>query len=77
MILLCTECVFYKTFVIDAQVDKADELISEIDSVYTGLLDKMAKAGKAKDNQKKLYKEIRTDLKEKVNSLGEKINKLD
>ncbi|NDW08837.1 hypothetical protein D0T56_04095 [Dysgonomonas sp. 520] len=77
MVALYTECFFYKTFVIDADTAKADELINEIEGVHMQLSDKMNAGRKnAGENPKKYYAGVRTDLKQAVNELGGKLSKL-
>ncbi|MFV0469155.1 MAG: hypothetical protein ACK5MK_09550 [Dysgonomonas sp.] len=77
IILLYTECVFYKAFVVDAKRGEADNLITELNDAHNDLLNKIA-GGKniAKEKRKKYYKDLKKDLRQTINMIGNKIGKL-
>ncbi len=79
MTLLYNDCILYKVFTKDANIDKADQLIDKIAGVHTDLLNRVSTSeGKdVKNRVKSYYKKLKEDLKAQVDQLGQEIQKLD
>lgn len=77
--LLYTDCVLYKTFTKNPNVEKADEIISKIADAHLDFLSKVsATEGKeVKNRVKTYYKKLKEDLKKHLNELGQEIQNLD
>jgi len=79
MILLYNDCILYKVFTKDANVEKADEIINKIVGVHTDLLGRIniTEGKDVKSRVKDYYKKLKSDLKAQVDQLGQEIQKLD
>lgn len=78
ILFLYTECFFYKTFVVDANKEKANTLLAEINNVHNTLLNDLNAGNKQpKEKRGAHYKLLRTVLVTEINRLATEINKLD
>lgn len=78
MDMMYVDCVLYKVFVKDANIAKADEVITLISEKQTELVNRLsASEGKeVKTRTKAYYKKLRNDLKEQVEALSKEIQGL-
>lgn len=77
--LLYSECIFYKVFTQNPDVQKADEIIFKISDAHTELINRLSTSeGKeVKSRTKAYYKKIKEDLKTQIDNFGLEIQKLD
>lgn len=78
MASLYGDCIFYKVFQKNAEVEKADKIIEDMVKVHEDLLCRVsASEGKElKTRTKAYYKKLRTDLKTQIDRFGKEINDL-
>ncbi|GAB6121237.1 hypothetical protein [Dysgonomonas termitidis] len=76
--LLYTDCLFYKIFVVDADKEAADKVITRIVEVQNDLLKRVnVNEGKeVKGRVKSYYKKLRVDIQEQTNSIAKEIASL-
>lgn len=79
MDLLYTDCVLYKIFTKEPNIEKADEIISKIADIHINFLSRVSiSEGKdVKNRVKNYYKKLEEDLKIQINELGQEIQNLD
>lgn len=77
--LLHNDCVLYKIFYKNANLEKADKIISEIADVHADLLSRVSisEGKEVRSRVRAYYKKLRDDLKMQVNKFGLEIEKLD
>lgn len=75
MDMLYVDCIFYKVFVVDADLEAADKVIAHIAQVQDDLLKRVSVSeGKdVKGRVKAYYKKLNADLKEQVETIGKEI----
>jgi gas vesicle protein len=75
MELLYIDCLFYKVYVVDADKDAADKVMTRIAETQDELIKRVsATEGKdVKGRVKAYYKKLRTDLKEQANAIAKEI----
>lgn len=75
MDMLYVDCIFYKVFVVDADLEAADKVIAHIAQVQDDLLKRVSVSeGKdVKGRVKAYYKKLNADLKEQVEAIGKEI----
>jgi len=75
MDLLYTDCIFYKVYVIDADIEAADKVIAHIAEVHDDFVKRVsASEGKyVKGRVKAYYKKLNADFKEQINTIGKEI----
>lgn len=78
MDLLYTDCLFYKTFVIDADQEAADKVIVKIAEAQDDLLKRISvtEGKEVKGRVKAYYKKLRADIKDKTNAIAKEIASL-
>lgn len=78
MDLLYTDCVFYKVFVINADKEAADKVITHITESQNDLLKRISSTeGKnRKDRVKAYYNKLNKDFQSQINLLGDEITAL-
>lgn len=78
MDILYLECVFYKVYVKDANVEKANQVIQQISDVQADFLSRLSTSeGKSlKARTSAYYKKMRADLIERVDALSKEIEDL-
>lgn len=76
--LLYTDCIFYKTFVIDADAEAADKVMMSISEVQDEFLKRInANEGKQVDGRvKAYYRKLKADFKEEINKIAKEIEAL-
>lgn len=79
MDLLYTDCVLYKIFTKNPNIEKADKIISKIADIHIDFLSRAnTTEGKdVKNRVKNYYKKLKEDLKIQINELGQEIQNLD
>lgn len=77
--LLFNDCILYKVFTKNANIEKADEILKKINDAQNDLLSRVSNTeGKeVKNRVKTYYKKLKVDFQSQVNSLGQEIQKLD
>lgn len=75
MELLYVDCLFYKMFVVDADKEAADKVITHIVEVQNELLKRVnVNEGKdVKGRVKSYYKKLRVDIQEQTNTIAKEI----
>lgn len=75
MELLYVDCLFYKIFVVDADKEAADKVITHIVEVQNELLKRVnVNEGKdVKGRVKSYYKKLRVDIQEQTNTIAKEI----
>lgn len=75
---LYRDCIFYKVFVKDSDIAKANEIIAKLTGVQNELLSRVcvSEGKEIKARTKNYYKKVRSDLKTQVDALGKEIEKL-
>jgi gas vesicle protein len=78
MDLLYVDCLFYKIFVVDADKETADQVITHIIEVQNELLKRVnVNEGKdVKGRVKSYYKKLRDDIQEQTNTIAKEIASL-
>lgn len=76
--LLYTDCIFYKVFVVDADHEAADKVITHITEVQEEYLKRInAMEGKeVKGRVKSYYKKLEADFHDKINTIAKEIESL-
>ncbi|HCO67689.1 MAG TPA: hypothetical protein DIT04_08055 [Dysgonomonas sp.] len=79
MDLLYTDCVLYKVYTKEPNIEKADELISRIANIHIDFLSRanITEGKDVKNRVKIYYKKLKEDLKAQVDELGREIQNLD
>lgn len=79
MELLYTDCVLYKIFTKNPNIEKADNLIAKIADVHIDLISRVniTEGRDVKNRVKAYYKKLKEDLKNRVDELGREIQNLD
>ncbi len=79
MELLYTDCVLYKIFIKNPDIEKADNLISKIADIHVDLISRVniTEGKDVKNRVKAYYKKLKGDLKDQVDELGREIRNLD
>lgn len=77
--LLFNDCILYKVFSKNANIEKADALIQRIVDTQADFLSRAnSTEGKNVKNRVKVYyKKLTSDLKNQVNEIGQEIQQLD
>lgn len=75
MDLLCMDCIFYKVYVVDADIEAANKVIVHITEAQDELLKRVnATEGKdVKGRIKAYYKKLNADLEKQVSAIGKEI----
>ncbi|MDR2953652.1 MAG: hypothetical protein LBV43_01055 [Prevotella sp.] len=78
MDLLYVDCLFYKAYVLDADLEAADKVISNIQEARNDLAKRVnVNEGKeVKDRVKAYYKKLNNDFKKAIDTIGEEIASL-
>ncbi len=78
MDLLCMDCIFYKVYVVDADIDAANKVIVHIAEAQDELLKRVnSTEGKdVKGRIKAYYKKMNADFEKQVNAIGKEISAL-
>lgn len=78
MDLLYTDCIFYKVFVVDANQEEADKIITKITETQDELLKRVSvnEGKEVKGRVKAYYRKLNNDLKEKTNAIAKEIASL-
>lgn len=78
MDLLYTDCIFYKVFVVDANQEAADKVITHIAEVQDEFLKRInANEGKnVAGRVKTYYKKLKADFKGEINAIAKEIESL-
>lgn len=75
MDLLYTDCLFYKIFVVDADIEAADKVIANIAQIHCDLLKRVSvsEGREVKGRVKSYYQKLRNDIKEQTNAIAKEI----
>lgn len=75
MDLLCMDCIFYKVYVVDADIEAANKVIVHIAEAQDELLKRVSSSeGKdVKGRIKAYYKKLNADFEKQVNAIGKEI----
>ncbi|MBD8390134.1 hypothetical protein [Dysgonomonas sp. BGC7] len=75
MDLLYIDCIFYKTFVIDADKAAADKVIEKIATAHDDLLKRVSctEGKEVKGRVKAYYNKLRADIKNQTNDIARDI----
>jgi len=78
MEILYNDCLLYKVFRKDADIEKADKIIDDIATIHADLLSRVSiSEGREADKRvKNYYKKLNEDLKSQVNRIGLEIQGL-
>jgi len=76
--LLYTDCIFYKVFVIDADQDAADKVITRIAETQDDFIKRVnvIEGKEVKGRVKAYFKKLEADFKEEINSIAKEIQSL-
>jgi hypothetical protein len=78
MELLYVDCLFYKVFVVDADIEAADKVIAHIVETESDLLKRVSvnEGKEVKGRVKAYFKKLNTDLKDQANTIAKEIASL-
>lgn len=78
MDLLYIDCLFYKMFVVDADQETADKVISQITQAREDLLKRVnvTEGKEVKGRVKSYYRKLRTDIKNQADTIAKEITTL-
>jgi len=79
MNILYADCILYKVYTQNPDVEKADQIISQIAIVHDELLKRVSitEGKEAKGRVKAYYNKLMQDFKTNVDQIGQEIQKLD
>ena len=76
--LLYIDCVFYKVFVVDADIAAVDKIIDQINDAHTAFIQRInVNEGKeVKGRVKAYYKKLKSDFKVAIDAIAKEISQL-
>ncbi|NDV78189.1 hypothetical protein [Dysgonomonas sp. 511] len=78
MEMLYIDCIFYKAFVVDADIEAANKVIAKIGEAHESLIKRVSatEGREAKGRVKAYFKKLNADFREQANTLAKDISSL-